>query len=147
MNDNFTEADLIELERSVNALVAICHKMNASWWIDPATGEDLRKKELEDIQKTKTSYVTFDGKKTGWDVSIVDKEFSQRNGESMLVMWEKDQRRFLFFWNDKLYKQFIAVDAQHPVFKGKSFDDFVHLIEGRYGQPEMKFSQRWEGNL
>jgi hypothetical protein len=45
-NDNFTEADLIELERAVNALVAICHKMNAHWWTDPATGEDLRKKEL-----------------------------------------------------------------------------------------------------
>jgi hypothetical protein len=45
-NDNFTEADLIELERAVNALVAICHKLNAHWWTDPHTGEDLRKKEL-----------------------------------------------------------------------------------------------------
>jgi hypothetical protein len=45
-NDNFTEADLIELERSVNSLVAICHKMNKHWWTDPATGEDLRKKDL-----------------------------------------------------------------------------------------------------
>lgn len=45
-NDNFTEADLIELERSVNSLVAICHKMNAHWWIDPSTGEDLRKNPL-----------------------------------------------------------------------------------------------------
>jgi hypothetical protein len=45
-NDNFTEEDLIELERSVNALVAICHKMNAHWWIDPITKEDLRNKDL-----------------------------------------------------------------------------------------------------
>ena len=45
-NDNFTETDLLELERAVNALVAICHKMNAHWWTDPATGEDLRKREL-----------------------------------------------------------------------------------------------------
>ena len=45
-NDNFTEEDLIELERSVNALVVICHKMNAHWWIDPITGEDLRNKDL-----------------------------------------------------------------------------------------------------
>jgi hypothetical protein len=45
-NDNFTEADLIELERSVNALVAICHKMNKHWWTDPITGEDLRGKDL-----------------------------------------------------------------------------------------------------
>jgi hypothetical protein len=46
MNDNFTKEDLIELERSVNALVAICHKMNKHWWTDPATGEDLTQKPL-----------------------------------------------------------------------------------------------------
>jgi hypothetical protein len=108
---------------------------------DMNKADDLRKKELEDIQKAKTSLVEFDGKKGGWDVSIIDKEFSQKNSESMIVMWEKDQRRFLFFWNGKLYKQFIAFDAQHPVFKGKSFDDFVQIIEGRYGKPEMKFEQ------
>ena len=45
-NDNFSEADLLELERAVNALVAICHKMNKHWWTDPATGEDLRQKDL-----------------------------------------------------------------------------------------------------
>jgi hypothetical protein len=103
--------------------------------------DDLRKNELQDIQKAKSSLVQFDGKKTGWDVSIIDKEFMQKNGESMIVMWEKDQRRFLFFWNGKLYKQFIAFDAEHPVFKGKTFDDFVQTIENRYGKSEMKFSQ------
>ena len=51
------------------------------------------------MQKTRSSLVKFDGQKSGWDVSIVDKEFNQSNGESMIVMWEKDQRRFLFFWN------------------------------------------------
>jgi hypothetical protein len=103
--------------------------------------DDLRKKELEDIARTKSSLVMFEGKKTGWDVSIIDKEFAQRNDEAMITMWEKDQRRFLFFWHDKLYKQFIAFDSTHPVFKDKSFDDFVKLIEGRYGQSQMKFSQ------
>jgi hypothetical protein len=103
--------------------------------------DDLRKNEIQDVQKAKSSLVTFEGKKSGWDVSIIDKEFSQKNGESMIVMWEKDQRRFLFFWNGKLYKQFIAFDAEHPVFKGKTFDDFVKILQGRYGQPEMKFQQ------
>ncbi len=130
-----------EVWKTLETAIHDRYKEQISKESDVNVQDDLRKKELEDIQKTKTSYVTFEGKKTGWDVSIVDKEFSQRNSESMVVMWEKDQRRFLFFWNDKLYKQFIAFDAQHPVFKGKSFDDFVHLIEGRYGQPQMKFSQ------
>jgi hypothetical protein len=56
----------------------------------------------------------------------------------MVVLWEKDQRRFLFFWHDKLYKQFIAFNAE--LFQGKSFDDFSKLIEKRFGQAEMKFA-------
>jgi hypothetical protein len=46
VNDNFTQEDLIELETAVNVLVAVCHKMNATWWIDPVTGDDLRKNPL-----------------------------------------------------------------------------------------------------
>jgi hypothetical protein len=84
--------------------------------------------------------VKFDGQKSGWDSSIIDKEFGHKNEESMLVMWEKDQRRFLFFWRDKLYKQYIAFNSEHPVFQGKSFDDFAKLIQNRYGQAEMKMA-------
>ena len=115
--------ELIEKERDVNKQ------------------DDLRKNELMDIKKAKDSLVQFEGKKSGWDVSIIDKEFAHKNGESMIVMWEKDQRRFLFFWNGKLYKQYIAFDAEHPVFKGKTFDDFVKILTNRYGNPEMKFAQ------
>jgi hypothetical protein len=107
---------------------------------DVYTQDNLRKQAAEEVDKVKTSFIKFDGQKSGWDVSIVDKEFSHRNGESMMVFWEKDQRRFLFFWNDKLYKQFIAFNAEHPAFQGKTFDDFAKLIEKRFGPAEMKFA-------
>jgi hypothetical protein len=102
--------------------------------------DNLRKELAEELEKVKSSYIKFDGQKSGWDVSIVDKEFSHRNDESMMVYWEKDQRRFLFFWHDKLYKQFIAFNAEHPKFQGKTFDDFAKLIENRFGPAEMKFA-------
>jgi hypothetical protein len=108
---------------------------------DTIKQDALRREQEAEQEKVKQSKIVFDGQKSGWDTSIVDKEFTQRNGESMIVMWEKDQRRFLFFWNDKLYKQFIAFNAEHPVFAGKSFDDFANIIQNRYGQAEMKFSQ------
>ncbi len=98
----------------------------------------LRKQMTEDMDKVKSSYIKFDGQKSGWDVSIVDKEFSQRDDESMMVFWEKDQRRFLFFWHDRLYKQFIAFNSE--IFQGKAFDDFAKLIEKRFGPAEMKFA-------
>jgi hypothetical protein len=100
----------------------------------------LRKQETEEMAKVRTDYVKFEGAKSGWDSSIVDKEFAHKNEESMLIRWEKDQRRFLFFWQDKLYKQYIAFDAQHPVFQGKTFDDFAKIIQGRYGKAEMKLA-------
>ncbi len=99
----------------------------------------LRKQRDEEIEKTKATLVKFDGQKTGWDVSIVDREFAHKNEESMIVFWEGNQRRFLFFTKGKLYKQFIAFNAEHPAFAGKSFDDFGKILAGRYGTPEMKF--------
>jgi hypothetical protein len=107
---------------------------------DVYTQDQLRKQAEDEIAKVKSSYIKFDGQKTGWDVSIVDREFAHRNGESMLVFWEKDQRRFLFFWNDRLYKQFIAFNSDNPLFQGKCFDDFAKLIEKRFGPADMKFA-------
>jgi hypothetical protein len=106
--------------------------------------DQLVKDEGEEIQKVKDSYVKFDGvtpETKQWGTSIVQAEFAPRNDESMLTLWEKDQRRYLFFWHERLYKQYIAFNAEHPVFAGKSFDDFAKLIQNRYGSAEMKFTQ------
>jgi hypothetical protein len=105
--------------------------------------DQLRKDERDEVQKVKDSYIKFDGVSPGnkeWSTSLIQQEFAPRNDESMLTMWEKDQRRFLFFWHDRLYKQYIAFNAEHPVFKGKSFDDFAKLIQNRYGAAQMKFA-------
>ncbi len=100
--------------------------------------DQLRKEETEELDKVKATYTKFEGEKSGWDVSIIDKQFGQKNDESMLMVGEKDQRRFLFFWRDKLYKQYIAFDAAHPVFVGKTFADFVKILDARFGQSTAK---------
>lgn len=106
--------------------------------------DQLRKQEGDEVQKVKDSYVKFVGANTpqekGWSTSIVQSEFAPRNDESMITMWEKDQRRFLFFFHEHLYKQYIAFNAEHPVFAGKSFDDFAKIIQNRYGAAQMKFA-------
>lgn len=100
--------------------------------------DGLRKKGEEEKQRIRDSFVAFDGQKTGWDVSIIDKEFGQKDDESMLVYWEndpetkKDQRRFFFFIDGKLWKMFIAFNSE--LFKGKTYADFQKIMEVRYGK-------------
>jgi uncharacterized protein YoaH (UPF0181 family) len=106
---------------------------------DPFKQDVVRKEMNEAQKKLRESYVKFDGQKTGWDVSLLDHEFAHKNDESMFVIWEKDQRRFLFFFQNRLWKQFIAFDAAHPAFAGKTFDDFADLIQKRYGPAAMTF--------
>lgn len=106
-----------------------------------ATSQDAVRKEMKDnIAQMKASYIRFNGQKTGWDVSLIDREFGHRNEESMLVMWEKDQRRFLFFWKEKLYKQFIAYNAEK--FKGMDFETFASAMQQRYGKAQMSFAKK-----
>lgn len=106
---------------------------------DPFKQDTIRREMMEDIAKMRASYIKFDGQRTGWDVSIIDREYGHKNEESMLVIWEQSQRRFLFFWQEKLYKQYVALNAEK--FKGKSFEEFAEIIQERYGKAQMNFAK------
>ncbi len=97
----------------------------------------LRKRKARDIARIKNSFVTFSGKKTGWDVSIIDDEFEHGTDESMMVHWEnegdRDQRRFFFFHDDRLWKMFIALDSKMLRPEQRQFDYFQDIMEKRYG--------------
>jgi hypothetical protein len=99
---------------------------------DPMRTDMLRNEILADQERIKKSIVRFDGTKSGWDVSIIDKEFLQNNGESMLVNKEAKQTRYFFFMNDALYKMFVAFDKE--VLEGKNFEEFGKLIQAKYGK-------------
>lgn len=110
-----------------------------------AEKQDAIRKEMNDAKKQmRDSYIIFNGQKTGWDVSIIDREYGHKNDESMLVIWEQQQRRFLFFWRDKLYKQFVAYNAEK--FKGKTFEDFADAMQVRYGKAEVTFAKQQTGD-
>src|SRR5262249_6472124 len=101
---------------------------------------DRVRKEMKDkVAEVKNSYVKFAGQKSGWDVSIVDREYGQRNNESMLVIWEKDQRRFMFFWKEQLYKQFMALNADK--WNGTTFAHVPEMMQSRSGKAQMTFAK------
>ncbi len=101
--------------------------------------DSLRAEMQREIRKIRKSYIVFHGQKTNWDGSVVDDQFVHKNNESMLVMLERDQQRFFFFWNDQLYKQMIAFNADHPKYKGLTFPKFVAVLIQAYGQGKPVF--------
>jgi hypothetical protein len=100
----------------------------------PLDQDRLRVEMNGEITKLRDSLLKFTGQKSSWDISIIDKEFAHNNDESMLVYWEPNQRRFLFFYQDKLWKQFIALNAE--LFRGKTFSQFADMVAARYGEPK-----------
>jgi hypothetical protein len=97
----------------------------------------LRKDRKAEITRIEKSYLTFEGKKGGWDVSIVEEEFAHNTGESMLEKWEKEDgknnRRFFFFHEGKLYKMFIQLDVSILPEDKRNFETFKGVMTGNYG--------------
>ncbi|MDB4955017.1 MAG: hypothetical protein JWO36_2586 [Myxococcales bacterium] len=109
---------------------------------DISAQDRLRKDRKEELARASSTYVAFDGKKTGWDVSIVENEFAHGTGESMMERWEnqagKNQRRFFFFRDGKLYKMFVSLDVSILPEDKKNFDTFKAVMEGKYGPGDIE---------
>jgi hypothetical protein len=108
--------------------------------------DKLRKAKKNELNRIKQSYVEFKGKKTGWDVSIIDREFEHRTDESMMVYWEnvdgKDQRRFFFFHEGRLWKMFIALNSKSLNPSQRTFEFFQQLTEARFGRGKVHYEKR-----
>jgi hypothetical protein len=111
---------------------------------DPMAQDRVRRDMMDKIKTLKGSQVKFEGKPTPWDVSLVDKEFAHKNGETLIPVWTKDERRFYFFHNDRLWKMFIAFNAEK--FEGKTFEDFAQVMENRFGRAERKYTATLKGD-
>ncbi len=101
--------------------------------------DELRRKRDKEIERVRKSLIEFKGERSGWDVSIIDDQFAHRSEESMLVYWEtfqgRNQRRFFFFFEGRLYKMFIALDTSSMKLADdqKNFAFFRALMERRFG--------------
>ena len=100
---------------------------------DPAKQDRVRKQMYAETEQVKThALVKFEGEKTGYDVSIIDQEFTHNAGESMMVGKDDNATRYFFFVDNSLYKMFIAFDKD--MLSGKSFRDFGQLMQARFGK-------------
>ncbi len=101
--------------------------------------DKLRKAKSKELKKVKKSFVAFteEAEERTWDVSIIDQEFKRGVDESMLMYWEnaggKNQRRFFFFDDQKLYKMFIQIDVTQFEEDQQNFEFFGGLMKSRMG--------------
>jgi len=104
---------------------------------DVTMQDRLRKEKKTELSRANASYTTFEGKKGGWDVSIVEEEFAHNTGESMFERWEnqdgRNQRRFFFFHDGRLWKMFVQLDVSILPEDKKNFESLVKVMTGKYG--------------
>jgi hypothetical protein len=104
---------------------------------DITTQDRLRKDKKAELARSSSTYVSFDGHKTGWDVSIIENEFAHNTGESMMERWEneggKNNRRFFFFKDGKLWKMFVSLDVSVLPEDKKNFATLEQYMEQKYG--------------
>jgi hypothetical protein len=103
------------------------------------TAQDrLRADKRKEVTRLQQSYVSFEtAKASPWDVSIVEDEFAHNTGEAMLERWEnqggKNQRRFFFFYEGKLWKMFLSLDMSVLSEDSKNFASFENSMTNAYG--------------
>lgn len=104
----------------------------------------LRHRLRDDIKRIRESYVAFDGRTTGWDVSFLRDEFTHRNGESVIMVKDDKAQNFYFMINDKFWKWYRAFNSD--VFAGSSFDQFAEALQGRFGRAVRRQGVMHEGS-
>jgi hypothetical protein len=113
--------------------------------------DKLRRKKAAELARIKKSFIEFKGNKSGWDVSIIDDQFAHNTDESMMVHWEnspdtgRDQRRFFFFQDGRLYKMFVALNTSQLKNDQRKFAFFQSLMEARYGKGSVVVSKDLDG--
>ena len=110
---------------------------------DVAQQDRIRKEKKTELARVKSTYVTFDEKKESpWDVSIVEGEFAHGTEESMMERWENDagknNRRFFFFYQGKLWKMFISLDVSILPEDKKNFDTFQQVMTAQFGPGDVE---------
>jgi len=132
-NWGMTPQQVIE---KINAKIDAAFKEQVEKYrMDPARSDSVRRQIKAEKDRVAKSLTKFDGQRGGWDVSIIDEEFVQNNGESMLFYKEAKQTRYFFFQGDALYKMFVAFDKD--VVAGKSFAEFGDMMQQKYGKAQV----------
>lgn len=103
----------------------------------------LYQKAKARYEQIKDSFVRFDEKKNGWDVSPIATEFRRRSQESMLVVRSAESHDYYFFIHDRLWKWYRELEPSAVGAAG--FDGVAEMMRGQLGAKAAAAAPRSEG--
>jgi hypothetical protein len=109
--------------------------------------EDRLLQEIEaQKRRLRDGWLSFEGQRTGWDVSFIGPEYTHGNQEAMLRIHEPGAQvqDFYFFIRGRFWKWYRAFDKE--AFGGLSFDEMGYGLERRYGDANHRFAPEPESD-
>jgi len=97
--------------------------------MDVRERDELTRKMRAQVNVVGKDFVSFDGRRSGWGVSVIRNEFSHGNHEEMLDVRKGKDHIYLFFVKGVYYKMIHAG-------VGRSMSDLFDELTGVYGKPD-----------
>ena len=99
----------------------------------------------EQYRRLSENYVSFEGKKSGWDVSPVGREFTHGNRETMLVVTRRGSRDMYFFIQGRLWKWYRELTPDSLNVEDPA--DGLTVLRTRFGTGKTQTERRTDSNL
>ena len=104
--------------------------------LEVAAGDTLAidrilREKTEEFKTVKKTFTRFTGQRTGYESSLISRDFDAAGDEAVLVVEQEDAQRYYFFKGDQLWKVLLAYNSS--VSSRVPFDDFLKKVKGAYG--------------
>lgn len=93
-----------------------------------------RREKGEKFKKIAKTYIRFTaGNRTGYETSLIGKDFLTGQDESVLRIDDKHAQRYFFFKHDRLWKIVVAYNS--VVTQSMTYAEFTAQVQDKYGKP------------
>ncbi|MFN3200634.1 MAG: hypothetical protein ACE366_19700 [Bradymonadia bacterium] len=93
----------------------------------------IRKRKQQEYARVEKTYVQFGAQRTGYESSLIAKDFQKNSGESVVRVDDASAQRYYFFKDDRLWKVLVAYN--NSITRKVSFEKFARQVRKKYGRP------------
>ena len=126
-------ASTAEVLEHYQALYLEDYRAEISGMRDPLLIDSVRRAHDQRYERVEQSLESFDGARTGYEVSVLGGEVVAGHNESMLTVRTDNAMLYYLFTADQLYKVVVAYNSSY--LGGLEFESFLDQVERRYGPP------------